>query len=87
MHVRLWRIFFAAADIDSLVVQLASSITTELGPFQSLIKHLSAVYLTLGVPSYAYPLLGKKIVDALIEEKDGSGVSRGGRTGNDTAPS
>jgi hypothetical protein len=68
--------YFAKTDMDSLAVHLiqalkviirsASSLTTETGPFRTLMKHLGDVHLTLGVPSFAYPLIGKSIIDSLF---------------------
>jgi hemoglobin-like flavoprotein len=68
--------YFARTDMDSLAMHLiqalkvifrsADSLTAESGPFRTLMKHLGDVHLALGVPSYAYPLIGKSIIDSLM---------------------
>lgn len=68
--------YFAKTDMDFLSIHLMKSLKVIVrsavdlsagsGPFRSLMKHLGDVHLTLGVPSYTYPLLGKSIIDTLL---------------------
>lgn len=67
--------YFSKTDMDHLsyhlilaldvMVKSAGQITNEKGPFRSLIKHLGKIHLAMGIPSYAYPLLGKSIIECL----------------------
>lgn len=67
--------YFSRTDMDHLAYHLilaldvmiksAFEITNEKGPFRSLINHLGKIHLAMGVPSYAYPLLGQSILECL----------------------
>lgn len=67
--------FFSKTDMDSLslhliqalgvIIKSSGKITAEKGPFRSMMNHLGRIHLDLGVPSYAYPLVGHSIISCL----------------------
>ena len=68
--------YFSNTDMDSLAVHLVQAldvmvkasggqIAAEKGPFRSLMNHLGRIHLNMGVPSYAYPLMGYAILECL----------------------